>query len=381
MAILEVLVALLISCALVAQISSSAAGFGKFLRENHERHRRSLEDRSLVGKYQSSLNITGDLLPPAPTESCQLTSPGESFDELTCSTSGGQTFRLLAPRGFLLIEVLAWIVLTALVLSSLPAIIRSATHMLGSGEEFEDRVAKELLLSSLLHSQIMRAAAIPGIQTLRIHPPGTILDPSGDPMPVSSNILNRPAPGFNPISFLIPDLSFVLTPATPGLYCLQYRTGILEQRTAVSSISRYLIVSLRGVTLLSGKAVSTPSTPLCITGTFTIQNTTPSASSSIYPLNSDHSAALFLLPIRDEFTVYLANSGAFRRMSNLTTENQPIINQSPFAIVGSIHEEDALLFKFGFEVVSVEADPVWQPLKMTAATSKTSPVASIDLMR
>lgn len=380
MLILEALIALLISALVVTQINSTSAGLGNYIQKHQGRHRSNLEYQTEQSYGQNVVNLSADFTQEH-LGHCIEGASGVYFTELQCGDAESRPIRILNSRGLSLVELLIGIAISALALGVLPTIVRSSASILSSASDFEDNVAEELLLASLLVSQIKRASSLPGIQTIKLHPAGTITDSNGGPMSVSPNILNRPAPGFTPISFMVPDQSFILVPTGDQRYCRHYRTNLTERRSSVSSITRFVAVSLNGIFELSGRAVASTDHPACPDGTYTIQPQVPSASSTMYSLSGDHTAALLLIPVRDEFTVYTANSLAVRRISSITTENQPIIMQSRFAVIGSIQNSPEHRSDVTLEVVRLDGDESWQTTKLRATSSKINPLLALDLLQ
>ena len=376
----EIFVALLIAITLMARTTATSHDLGRTLITEQEKHRRHINTFSTAHRYQSLLAINGQNTVEVPS-SCQEIESGEYFVAQSCIDENNQLFRILTPRGYLLLELLVGLALASIVLAMVPSILRSNFGFLKTVQRSEALSAEQQYLSALFLSQIRRSAAIPGVQTIKVHPLGAITDPQGTPLVVSSNVLNRPEAGHNSISFLVPDLSYVLRPIGGGYFCRHYRTEISAQRTAVSTISRYLALSLSGITEYSGKAVTAAASPLCSGGTYAMAPINISVASTIHLSNNSLSTALTLIPIKDEFTIYRANSGTIRRFSNLTTENQPIVVSSRFGISATVLNISDSDLSFEMELIPIVTGESTAESGLTAVTSLNNPIAALDLIQ
>ncbi len=250
-------------------------------------------------------------------------------------------------KAFSAIELIAVLFLSSLLfLLSLPA-LKLSSHTLQTNQKEEEHENTFAVVKDTLRQSINNSQSLLGFPAITIHPPGHILYTNQTDHAVHLGLERlRPEENSNAISFLElhPELLLKIverssTNPLTFLLCHQNKTLPSHSKTKIKSTKHFLAIGIDGTALLSGKVLQLQSTSsLCVDGvlfqgTFLVDskahvvNTQLSFfSQNTPPLSGLERYVTALVPVEDCYTLYLDREGSLRRVSDLSSENQPLVS-------------------------------------------------------
>jgi type II secretory pathway pseudopilin PulG len=247
-------------------------------------------------------------------------------------------------RAFTLVEVIFVLFLINIVfLLAFPSLKLSYVNF-NTLQTKEFTLNKQNSVIQAIKSSAKTSNALFGVDTIVVHPLGEIRTSNGllDQVHLRSPAM-RPDENSNAVSFLElrPELVLRITEQTNSTpirfqLCLENKVPPANFLQDLRSSTKYwLAVSVDGVVWLSGNAIRINSNSnhclngIEFTGEFSkvheekIFHTSTSFVDTGLELSEKNS--LVLIPVSDAYTIYLDASKTLRRLSDLNSENQPII--------------------------------------------------------
>lgn len=225
-------------------------------------------------------------------------------------------------------------------------------YRLNTALQLEEKTLKvlELFRRGITSSQVRYA-----INGIRLHPRGVIHDMYGNPHPVHRGEFRlQPHENGVPVSFLmLDDLWLIKVSKRQGsrsgnpitfLLCAAARDPDSGNSVALSNIHSWIAVSIDGYLQLEGRVKSLTnrdpgcrqgrsylgkfkvSSPMMYARSYGYSKNETSPGDHFFAANANISRNSFLLiPISQAYTVYLDQEHSLRRLSHISRENQPLV--------------------------------------------------------
>lgn len=225
-------------------------------------------------------------------------------------------------RGVSLLEVIASLLIGAPLLLIVARTFTVSTAQYIAARALRVEIETSLTIKGLLTAMIEHSASHRLPIVPRIHLPGILTFVDGTHHTVNNHPLYRPQSNSTPFSALELDLDRTLI--VQGILINGARQICPRWGTPPDRATRlFLAVSIDGMTPVQGTLLRLPQNSRCFSLTpEPVPSTVLPTQESIIPF-----ASLFV-PIKREYTVYLATTGELRYLGHrgfITTENQPLL--------------------------------------------------------